>query len=158
MGKLFVAAKKAQKSVGPKGAGSASGGSPSSARRLWTVASGTVTPKSQVSESCPTRMSTVPSRSFHQTGALAQVPTLSVRRWSQSVFSMSASFQSSSVVAQMFSSHVSHCSLPTPGLSTSLRASTVTFTMARCWQQCRRGTSQVVRDDLDDRARNGHGD
>jgi site-specific recombinase XerC len=115
MGKLFVAAKKAQKSVGPKGAVGASGGSPSSARRLCTVASGTVTPKSQVSSSCPTRMYTVPSRSFHQTGALAQVPTLSVRRRSQSVFSMSASFQSSSVVAQMFSSQASLCSLTRPG-------------------------------------------
>ncbi len=34
MGKAFLAAKKAQKSVGPKGGGVASGGSPSSARRL----------------------------------------------------------------------------------------------------------------------------
>jgi integrase len=34
MGKLFVAAKRAQKSVGPKGSGGASGGSPSAARRL----------------------------------------------------------------------------------------------------------------------------
>jgi hypothetical protein len=51
MGKLFVAAKKAQKSVGPKGGGAASGGSPSSASRLWTVDSGTVMPKSQVTSS-----------------------------------------------------------------------------------------------------------
>jgi hypothetical protein len=51
MGKAFVAAKKAQKSVGPKGGGVGSGGSPSSARRLWTVESGTVTPKSQVTSS-----------------------------------------------------------------------------------------------------------
>jgi hypothetical protein len=35
MGKLFVAAKRAQKSVGPKGGKAAAGGSPSSARRLW---------------------------------------------------------------------------------------------------------------------------
>ncbi len=51
MGKLFVAAKKAQKSVGPKGAGGASGRSPNSASRLWTVESETVTPKSHVTSS-----------------------------------------------------------------------------------------------------------
>ena len=51
MGEAFVAAKKAQNSVGPKGGGVASGGSPSPARRLWTVESGTVTPKSQVTSS-----------------------------------------------------------------------------------------------------------
>jgi hypothetical protein len=61
-------------------------------------------------------MYTVPSRSFHQTGALAQVPTLSGRRRSQSVFSMSASFQSSSVVAQMFSSHASLLQLDQAGV------------------------------------------
>jgi integrase len=44
MGKLFVAARRAQKSVRPNGGGGASGRSPSSARRLWTVESGTVKP------------------------------------------------------------------------------------------------------------------
>jgi integrase len=51
MGKLFVAAKKAQKSVGPKGTGGASGRSPSSASRLWIVDSGTATPQSHVTSS-----------------------------------------------------------------------------------------------------------
>ena len=159
MGKLFVAARRAQKSVGPNGGGGASGRSPSSASKLWTVDSATVTPKSQVTLSGPTRMSTVPSRSLHQTGAFALVPTWSVRRWSQSALSMSASFQSSSMVAQMFSSHASLCSLTKPGVSTSLRASTVTFTMARCWQHRPRETSPNVPTDPSDpcdRARNGH--
>jgi hypothetical protein len=48
MGKLFADAKKTKKSVGPKGGRVTSGGSPSSARRLWTVASGTVTPISHI--------------------------------------------------------------------------------------------------------------
>ena len=75
MGKLFADAEKTKKSVGPKGGGVASGGSPSSARRLWTVASGTVTPISQVTSSLPTAMYTLPSGSCHQTGAWVQVPT-----------------------------------------------------------------------------------
>jgi len=49
-------ARNAQKSVGPKGSGGVSGGSPSSARSSWMVESGTETPKSQLTESQPTEM------------------------------------------------------------------------------------------------------
>src|SRR5580704_280345 len=69
---------------------------------------------------------------------------------------MSASFQSSSVVAQMFSSHVSPCSLTPPGLSTSLRASTVTFTMALILAATTTWAKLNARGDLGDRARSGH--